>query len=621
MNLTSFSQKDIRDYSTPQLSASIQPQLIALVVSMALKVSKHMEKSYLLEKILLVQTTEYLEATNPSLLAENQSGYSKGYSTTTALAKDCSGQIECDALEAEKSPIDGNSHTLEADSPTGSGSQRKHICDICGASFKLGSGLSRHNKVHRTVVSNPYECDLCSKSFSTVQTLKIHHILKHTTEKNFKCDICGKEYHLSAHLKQHLKNHNPDQTFECDICGASYKTATGLRLHKRMHALVEPKPYECDQCGTRFVCKSGVNRHKKMKHSQFKKPVDLLFKCDLCSKAYASNRTLQNHRITHTTEKNFKCNICARDVCDEIIAKSPDTFNAAYTIAHSLEATRNTTRDINTGTPPPAYPKATNKLGYEKPRTRKSPQSRQRLPLFQQRTQVNPYIAGESRPCNGCGGQHLINQCRFHNVWCNACGKKGHIAKVCRSEKSQNSSTDLVESQETPTSETDFVQSLHQVLNVSSTGKKPIDVEIDGRRLQMELDTGAPCGIIGANESAILQLHWTSHTVPWSSPCASIHRMYIAQIKLISPSTHSRAPNLLRIKQLTCRSFWTTSTTIFSDIPGKLEGPPAKVHLKPGTSPVFARARDVPFALRDRYAAEIDKKLASGFYEKVDYSE
>ncbi|XP_053699483.1 uncharacterized protein K02A2.6-like [Sabethes cyaneus] len=356
----------------------------------------------------------------------------------------------------------------------------------------------------------------------------------------------------------------------------------------------------------------------------------------------------------------------ARDVCDEIIAKNPDTFNAAYTIAHSLEATRNTTREINTSTPPPAYPEATNKLGYEKPRTRKSPQSRQRLPLFQQRTQAHPNIAGESRPCNGCGGQHLRNQCRFRNVWCNACGKKGHIAKVCRSEKSQNSSTDLVESQETPTSEADFVQSLHQVLNVSSTGKKLIDVEIDGRRLQMELDTGAPCGIIGETQLRIIKpkfsllstnrqfSSYTGHRIqclgrlPVQVSIGSTSRrlnLYVVagksdslfgrewivhfakQINLNRMFSADQSVNSLTSTELTpdqaahLSQLLDNFDSIFSDIPGKLEGPPAKVHLKPGTSPVFARARDVPLALRDRYAAEIDKKLASGFYEKVDYSE
>ncbi|XP_041787543.1 uncharacterized protein K02A2.6-like [Anopheles merus] len=60
---------------------------------------------------------------------------------------------------------------------------------------------------------------------------------------------------------------------------------------------------------------------------------------------------------------------------------------------------------------------------------------------------------------------------------------------------------------------------------------------------------------------------------------------------------------------------------VFSDTPGKLIGPPAKVHLKPGATPIFSKAREVPLSLRERYAAEINKKIAAGFYERVDYSE
>lgn len=49
--------------------------------------------------------------------------------------------------------------------------------------------------------------------------------------------------------------------------------------------------------------------------------------------------------------------------------------------------------------------------------------------------------------------------------------------------------------------------------------------------------------------------------------------------------------------------------------------PPIKLHLRQDAKPVFAKAREIPFALRDAYAAEIEKKIASGFYKRVDYSE
>ena len=44
-------------------------------------------------------------------------------------------------------------------------------------------------------------------------------------------------------------------------------------------------------------------------------------------------------------------------------------------------------------------------------------------------------------------------------------------------------------------------------------------------------------------------------------------------------------------------------------------------HFKSGATPVFVRAREIPLALREAYAKEIDAKIASGFYEKVEHSE
>ena len=54
---------------------------------------------------------------------------------------------------------------------------------------------------------------------------------------------------------------------------------------------------------------------------------------------------------------------------------------------------------------------------------------------------------------------------------------------------------------------------------------------------------------------------------------------------------------------------------------GKLISPPVKMHLKPGATPVFARTREIPYALRETYAKEIDTKIAFGQYKRVYCSE
>lgn len=60
---------------------------------------------------------------------------------------------------------------------------------------------------------------------------------------------------------------------------------------------------------------------------------------------------------------------------------------------------------------------------------------------------------------------------------------------------------------------------------------------------------------------------------------------------------------------------------MFNEIAGKLEGSPAKLHLKPDATPIFTKAREIPLALREAYAAETGAKMKSGLYKKVDYSE
>lgn len=350
-----------------------------------------------------------------------------------------------------------------------------------------------------------------------------------------------------------------------------------------------------------------------------------------------------------------------RHFCDNIIAKNPTTFKEAYDTALTLEATQNTTREINVGVPKDGLcAESLNKLGYETPRTRKNtyPSSqRAQQPCFSERGSTSE----TGGLCNGCGGSHMRNQCKFREAKCNKCNKIGHIARVCRSVRRmfQSGTTSQVTATEDPATEIDTVQTLNQVCDRNVIKKKIIDVTINGKPLQMELDTGAPCGIV--SESTLRQIQqnftlrpadrqfasYTGHHItclgrlPVNVSVGSTQRRlniyvvsgetdplfgrewiphFIKEIDINRMFTPDEQIHALTSREITptqemeLRNLLNTFQDTFSDIPGKLSGPPAKVHLKTGASPIFSKARDVPLSFRDRYAAEIEKKNSIRFF-------
>ncbi|XP_041763859.1 uncharacterized protein LOC121589202 [Anopheles merus] len=355
----------------------------------------------------------------------------------------------------------------------------------------------------------------------------------------------------------------------------------------------------------------------------------------------------------------------ARDICDEIIAKNPSTFKEAFDIALTLEATRNTVRDISTATPS-ASAEATNKLGYENPQTTKQQPFRRAEPPTKTFASHSRWTHEQSNntaatPCNGCGGPHPRSLCRFRNALCHTCNKKGHLSQVCRAGNTPRKRSNI---DQVADFNIDPVLSINTIRNSAPAAKLMIDIKIDGKRTSMELDTGAPCGIMGETTLRSLKTNYsflptgrqfTSYTghrihclgrLPVNVSVGTVTRRlnlyivagqtdalfgreWIAQFvdqidlgKMIAPNTHVNAvtSSKLTIEHETqFNSLLDSFRSVFSDVPGKLTGPPASVHLKPDATPIFAKARDVPLALRDKYAAEIEKNSNQGFTKRWNF--
>lgn len=114
------------------------------------------------------------------------------------------------------------------------------VCPMCGKQFKFRSLLASHSLIHSGM--RPYSCDLCSRSFQRLSHLKRHREVVHANgerlPRSFICHFCGKDKKCSSQLARHIIIHTGERPFACDLCPARFNRSGNLKQHmKRMHGV------------------------------------------------------------------------------------------------------------------------------------------------------------------------------------------------------------------------------------------------------------------------------------------------------------------------------------------------------------------------------------------------
>ena len=256
--------------------------------------------------------------------------------------------------------------------------ERPHSCDQCDKSFKHLRNLTSHLRdVHNYF---PYPCDQCHQAFKYASQLWQHkdsehnnNIIGFTThsttsisatstqnENPFECDICNKTFPTKIGLGSHKGQVHRGQVhrarphkvgkkkqtreYECnydDDCNRSFKRRCDLYIHIRNDH--DGYPFQCNQCKQQFKYQKELKKHEKKNnccavHSQkqsedeydeedfdddyddeyqdyqndveSEEDVDSL-QCDICGKQCANPRTLRNHKLLHSSKRPFKCPYCS----------------------------------------------------------------------------------------------------------------------------------------------------------------------------------------------------------------------------------------------------------------------------------------------------------------------
>uniref|UniRef100_A0A3P9JXP7 Zinc finger protein 710 n=1 Tax=Oryzias latipes TaxID=8090 RepID=A0A3P9JXP7_ORYLA len=184
---------------------------------------------------------------------------------------------------------------------------RCHVCSQCGMEFPTYAHLKRHQTSHQG--PHTFQCTECNKSFAYRSQLQ-NHLLKHQSPRPYTCSQCGLEFVQLHHLRQHSLTHKvptPD-TFpgmkghKCDVCSREFTLSANLKRHMLIHNSV--RPFQCHVCFKSFIQKQTLKTHMIV-HLPVKP-----FKCKVCGKSFNRMYNLLGHMHLHAGSKPFKCPYC-----------------------------------------------------------------------------------------------------------------------------------------------------------------------------------------------------------------------------------------------------------------------------------------------------------------------
>ncbi|XP_059413408.1 uncharacterized protein K02A2.6-like [Carassius carassius] len=286
--------------------------------------------------------------------------------------------------------------------------------------------------------------------------------------------------------------------------------------------------------------------------------------------------------------------------------------------------------------------------------------------------------ASSREKCYRCGkSNHMESECFYKEQQCHNCARRGHISRMCKSKKMGDKGPKTavkgkfmknkdqmkkrrihkmdvnVESDDDTTSDTDAELTLHKVTAVLDDTSRVNKIE--GLPIDMEVDTGAAVSLISselyrAKLSHIRLRHTSIVLKTYTGEVISPEGVIKVRVKLNKQSARlplyvvkgDTAPlfgrEWLRRIRLNWREIKTVRAVhqtnektldsllkkyakVFSDDLGTFNGFEATLNLKPGHQPKFFQARVVPYAIRPKVEAELDRLVKQGIISPVRFSE
>ena len=210
-------------------------------------------------------------------------------------------------------------------------------CEQCNITIHSATAMVQHNKVHhgkdgnkpmRRLRAAKPSCPYCGSEWQSLFQLAIHIRRKHTKEKPFECQPCGKAFADNNSLKSHLqtalhqkRSQKPDKPVKasrprrtrprvaadnnlvkCKHCDYKVVRYRDLREHYlECHA---NEMITCEPCGANFVSYHLYTIHTLSKRHQAKLQLQdsqEVLRCQFCKAIFPSKQKLVLHEMAHNS--------------------------------------------------------------------------------------------------------------------------------------------------------------------------------------------------------------------------------------------------------------------------------------------------------------------------------
>lgn len=274
--------------------------------------------------------------------------------------------------------------------------------------------------------------------------------------------------------------------------------------------------------------------------------------------------------------------------------------------------------------------------------------------------EVNAIVnSKQQQRCIHCAKMHGNAKCRLRNATCYRCHKKGHTKAACKSKESNvnKCSECSSESENNNNQEDSFgvrderIDGVHADISSESyrhTVPIMVEVKVNGMPLKMEVDSGSARSIIPHKfyeQNAQIFTEQLSpfkkRLVTWTNNELKVKGQTMVKVefggkdvKLPLIISCGKGPPLLgrswfeplgiSVHGVTVHSVEESTELkfpeLFTDELNSYKGPPVHIECKQGVTPVFLRARTVPFPLRDQVNKELNRMIETGILTPVKHS-